>query len=160
VQAPATPEAIAGIAGDFAGFLAELQDRHRPIHLPDGTWIMTVPFSIHWLVLGETFVGELSFRHVLNERLLLSGGNIGYGIRPAFQRRGHGRLMLALGLEEARRRRLRRVLVTAHEWNIGSWRIIEANGGALESTIEDINGGGLLRRYWIDLGGPAPRRRG
>jgi predicted acetyltransferase len=151
----ATTSAIARIAADFERYLAELQDQDRLIELPDGSIVKTVPFSIHWLVRGADFIGEASFRHVLTDRLLQSGGHIGYGIRPTCQGRGYGRLILALTLAEARARGLARVLVTAHEWNARSCRIIEANGGRLESTVDDINGGGPLRRYWIE---PAPAR--
>jgi len=147
---PLTPrQRIDAIAADFAAFLAELQDQDRVFTTADGAVLRTVPFSIHWLVEGETFIGEVSFRHVLTDRLLQSGGNIGFGIRPSFERRGHAKRMLALALDEARKRGLARVLLTAHEWNIGSRRVIEANGGVLENTVEDINGGGKLRRYWI-----------
>jgi predicted acetyltransferase len=146
-----TPEKIAVIAADPASFLANLLDQNRYVTLPAGTRVKSVPFSMHWLVTGDTFIGETWFRHVLNDRLLQSGGNIGYGIRPRCERQGYGKLMLRLTLDEARRRGLDRVLLTVHEWNVGSQRIIEANGGVLENTVDDINGGGPLRRYWIVL---------
>jgi predicted acetyltransferase len=43
------------------------------------------------------------------------------------------------------------VLVTSLTANIASTRIIEANGGELESVIDDPDGRGPLRRYWIAL---------
>lgn len=151
LQPAATPERIATIAADFPRFLHELHDQEQILTLPDGTRQKTVPFSIHWMVDGETFIGEVSFRHVLNTRLMQSGGHIGFGIRPAYGGKGYGKKMLALALDEARRRGLGRVLLTAHEWNKASQGVIAANGGVLESTVEDINGGGPLRRYWIAL---------
>ncbi len=151
LQQEATPERIATIAADFPRFLHEFLDQEQILTLPDGTRQKTVPFSIHWMVEGDTFIGEVSFRHVLNARLIQSGGHIGFGIRPSYGGKGYGKKMLALALNEVRRHGLKRVLLTAHEWNKGSQRIIEANGGMLENTVEDINGGGPLRRYWIDL---------
>ena len=151
LQAATTPERIAAIAADFPRFLAGLLDQEQIITLPDGERQKTVPFSIHWLVEGDMFIGEVSFRHVLNARLLQSGGNIGFGIRPAYQGKGYGKKMLALALDEARQRGLGRVLLTAHEWNKASRGVIEANGGVLENVVEDINGGGPLHRYWITL---------
>jgi ribosomal protein S18 acetylase RimI-like enzyme len=34
-------------------------------------------------------IGRVSIRHTLNDFLFRSGGHIGYGVRPAFRRRGH-----------------------------------------------------------------------
>ncbi len=110
-----------------------------------------VPVSLHWLVVDATFVGELSFRHVLNDYLRLSGGHMGYGIRPSLRGRGFGKRLLALGKEAAARRGLTRLLITCHDDNIASARVIEANGGVLEDIVDDIFGGGPLRRYWIEL---------
>lgn len=151
LQAVTPPERIAEIAADFPRFLAGLLDQEQIITLPDGARQKTVPFSIHWMVEDDIFIGEVSFRHVLNARLIQSGGNIGFGIRPAYEGKGYGKKMLALTLDEARQRGLGRVLLTAHEWNKGSRGVIEANGGVLENVVEDINGGGSLHRYWITL---------
>jgi predicted acetyltransferase len=138
---------------DFAGYLAQRRDQAARIVLPDGRLVPSVPVSLHWLVAGEEFLGELSFRHRLSPELRLSGGHMGYGIRPARRGRGFGKRLLALGLALARDRGLSRVLLTCHDGNHASARVIEANGGALEDVIEDIFGGGPLRRYWIDLDG-------
>lgn len=158
-QPVASPERIADIAEDFAGFLAELCDQSGAILLPNGDLVPKVPFDVHWLVAGPVFVGELSLRHELNEVLLQSGGHIGYGIRPAARGRGLGRSILRLGLLEAHALGLRRVLVTAHAENLPSRRVIEANGGQLENIVPDIFTGEPLCRYWIELrqgesGGP------
>jgi predicted acetyltransferase len=110
-----------------------------------------VPYSLRWLVEGDEFIGEASIRHELNAHLLREGGHVGYGIRPSRQRRGYGRLILALALEECRRLGLERVLVTSLADNLGSVRIIEANGGRLENETIDPSGRRRLRRYWISL---------
>ena len=62
-----------------------------------------------------------------------------------------GGLILALALEQCRGLGLEQVLVTALAANLGSVRIIEANGGRLEDEIDDPSGGGRLRRYWIKV---------
>src|SRR5262245_12291042 len=147
----ASPEQIAAIADDFAGYLRQSVQSRSAARVGRGFATRKVPSSIHWLVDGDTFIGELSLRHELNALLLRSGGNIGYGIRPSLQRRGHGKTILRLGLEAARERGLARVLVTAHVHNSASCRVIEANGGVLENIEEDIFGGGQLCRYWIEI---------
>ena len=142
---------IREIERDFEGYLREITDQSGMITLPGGEKVQKVPFSVRWLVEGEEFIGEAGIRHELNDWLLREGGHVGYGIRPSRQRRGYGRLILALALEECRRLRIERVLVTCDDENVASARIIEANGGVLENLVADPAGRGRLRRYWISL---------
>ena len=142
---------ISQIEADFATYIDAITDQTGSIRLPTGQIVPKVPFSVLWLVEGDEFIGETHVRHRLNDYLIKEGGHIGYGIRPARRRQGYGRLILALALEECRRLGLRRVLVTCLADNVGSARIIEANGGELENVIADPAGRGPLRRYWISL---------
>jgi predicted acetyltransferase len=139
------------IETDFAGYLAAITNQAGSIRLPNGQIVPKVPFSLHWLSEGDTFIGEASLRHELNDHLRREGGHIGYGIRPSCQGRGYGRRILALALSECRRLGLGRVLVTCLESNPASARIIEANGGVLENAIDDPAGRGRVRRYWIEV---------
>ncbi len=148
------PREIAAVARDLDGHLATRVRQTGEIVLPGGRRVAGVPVSLHWLVAGETFIGELSLRHRLNDYLRLSGGHVGYGVRPSLMGRGFGTRLLALGMVEARRRGIPRLLVTCHDDNPASARVIEANGGVLEDVVDDIFGGGPLRRYWIALGDP------
>lgn len=109
-----------------------------------------VPESIFWLIAEEQFAGRLSLRHRLNRELERYGGHIGYEIRPSLRRRGYGRLICRLGLEEARKLGLARVLLTCDDDNVGSFRIIESNGGLLQDRI-DNGRHALTRRYWVTL---------
>jgi len=145
------PREIDRVERDFDGFIAARLEQTREIVLPGGRRVPAVPSSLHWLIAGDTFIGELSFRHELNDYLRQSGGHIGYGIRPSWRGLGYGKRILALGIVEARRRGIRRMLVTCHDDNLASARVIEANGGVLQDVVDDIFGGGPLRRYWIDL---------
>jgi predicted acetyltransferase len=151
-EQPVVPEAsIRAIEAGFERHVARITEQAGSITLPSGEVVPKVPFSLLWLVQGDEFIGEVSIRHRLNAWLLQEGGHIGYGIRPSLQRRGYGRLILALALEECRGLGLERVLVTALAANRGSVRIIEANGGRLENEIDAPSGDGRLRRYWIML---------
>jgi predicted acetyltransferase len=135
------------IASDFGAFVLELHDKKDRSKLKPGR----VPSSEFWLIDDNEFIGRLSLRHELNENLLKKGGHIGYEIRPSKRRQGYGTEILRLGLEKARELRLRRVLVTCDEDNIGSKKIIEHNGGMLENVIE-IEGDPVRKlRYWIDI---------
>jgi predicted acetyltransferase len=148
---PLSERRLRQIEADFAGYVLAITDQRGSIRLPTGQIVPKVPFSVHWLVEGDEFIGEAQIRHRLNEYLIREGGHVGYGIRPSRRRQGYGRLILALALEECRRLDIRRVLVTCLEDNVASARIIEANGGALENLIADPAGRGPLRRYWIAL---------
>jgi predicted acetyltransferase len=108
-----------------------------------------VPATHFWLISdNHCYIGDVDVRHCLNDSLKRFGGHIGYKIRPAFRRRGYGRLICQLGIEEARKRGIGDILITCDDDNIGSSRIIEANGGILHDRID--NGRGILtRRYWV-----------
>jgi predicted acetyltransferase len=112
-----------------------------------------VPQSKFWITLGDLYVGRLDIRHRLNEKLLSFGGHIGYDIRPSMRRRGFGTRALALGLVEARKLGIDRVLVTTSEYNVASRKIIEANGGVLENMIPTEFRPELTCRYWITIPG-------
>ena len=43
-----------------------------------------------------------------------------------------------------------RVLVTCDDDNAASAAMIERCGGVLDNEVTPINGGGLVRRYWVD----------
>ena len=94
-------------------------------------------------------VGAVNIRLALNERLARVGGHIGDGICPAERKKGYGTAMVALALEECRRRDLNRVLMVCEKENIASAKTIIRNGGVLENEVEDD--GCVLQRYWIEL---------
>ncbi len=110
-----------------------------------------VPESFYWLIDNGVYIGRLSLRHHLNERLMQFGGHIGYEIRPSRRRMGYGKLILKLGLVQARLIGITRALVTCDDDNIGSAKIIEANGGIHENTVLLSNRAVATRRYWIDV---------
>jgi predicted acetyltransferase len=107
-----------------------------------------VPYTVYWLVEDRTFIGRLCLRHALTPALSRHGGHIGYVVRPSRWRQGYGTRLLALGLAEAAKLGLDRVLITCDAGNAGSQRVIERNGGVYADQI------GNERRYWIALGRP------
>lgn len=108
-----------------------------------------VPETIYWLIVdGREYAGELGIRHRLNDDLKLFGGHIGYKVRPTMRRRGYGNLMCQLGIQQARKLGITDILITCDDDNIGSQKIIEANGGILKDKV-DNDRGVLTRRYWI-----------
>lgn len=115
--------------------------------LPDG-W---VPVTSFWLVEGGEYLGSVNVRHELSDWLLRLGGHIGYAIRPSRRRKGYGKLICRLALAEAKTLGLKRVLITCDDDNIGSAKVIEANGGVLENIVPQAERDIPKRRYWVDL---------
>ncbi len=131
---------------DFESYIRYLE-RQSTNERRDGL----VPETFYWLIDDGVYIGRLSLRHYLNDRLLQFGGHIGYEIRPTKRRMGYGKALLHLGLEKARRQGITRALVTCDDDNIGSAKIIEANGGIHENTVLLNHRAVPTRRYWIDL---------
>jgi predicted acetyltransferase len=110
-----------------------------------------VPETVLWGVIDNEFVGRISIRHDLNEFLSRVGGHIGYEVRPSYRGLGIGTKMLEQALPIAKRVGLDKVLLTCDETNVGSIKIILANGGVLENVIEMGEGKPGKQRYWIQL---------
>ncbi len=110
-----------------------------------------VPSTQRWMVVGNEVVGRIGVRHDLNDELRLRGGHIGYAVMRAHQRKGYGTHALAQALPIARALGLAHVLITCDDDNVGSIRVIEANGGVLRDTIVVPERTVPTRRYDIAL---------
>ena len=78
-------------------------------------------------------------------------GNIGYGIRPTERRKGYNKMNLYLGLIEAKKIGLDKVMLDCDVENLGSSKTMEALGGKLERTEIDPYDGILTSVYWINV---------
>jgi len=135
--------------GDFAAHVQRLRDQARGTGLQEGR----VPAGTYWLVRDEDgkMLGISNLRHELTPALEDHGGHIGYGIRPSERREGYGTLILKLTLEKARAMGVTRALVTCDPENVASARIIQKNGGVLDSESWSPQAKRVTSRYWIDL---------
>ena len=97
---------------------------------------------------GE-IVGRVSVRYALNEALAEKGGHVGYGVRPAFRRRGFATDILRQSLGRLHAAGVERVLVVCDDDNVGSATVIERCDGVLESVVTPDDGSAPFRRYWI-----------
>lgn len=100
---------------------------------------------------NDKLIGAASLRHYLTIKGLNSWGHCGYGVRPIERKKGYGTEILKLLLNEAKNKKIYKVLIGAHKSNIGSCKVIENCNGILENTIpdpDDINK--QINRYWID----------
>jgi len=130
---------------NFGLFLQELNDFVLGRNLKPG-WVRQSTF---WLIDHREFIGRATVRHFLNEHLMRIGGHIGYEIRPTQRKRGYGKLILRLALQEARALGIDRALLTCDSTNAASRRIIETNGGRLEDELQQGDGRPSKLRFWI-----------
>lgn len=104
-----------------------------------------VPSTELWWIAGATFLGRVGVRQALTDRLRDSGGHIGYDVVPSARRHGHATAMLAAALHVAADLGIRRALLTCVPTNVASRRVIEHNGGTLDSADHRI------LRFWIPI---------
>ena len=135
------------LATQFEDLIGRLRAAKDPTTAPAGE----LPYEDFWLMEGDEWIGKLTLRTTINAQYLHAGGHIGYEVRPSKRRSGYGTALLRLGLEKARERGLQRVLLTCDETNIGSRKIIEANGGQLENAVVVAGQAVQKLRYWISL---------
>ena len=134
------------IEKDFPKFIQHFKDTSLGKNLKPGY----VPGTTYWVIDKDGYVGRVSLRHELTDFLLKEGGHIGYEIRPSKRGQGYGNKALELILPKARAMGLKKVLLTCDSTNIGSRKIIEANGGVLENEVVNEEGHKKLR-FWINL---------
>ena len=83
--------------------------------------------------------------------MLNFGGHIGYGIRPTERRKGYNKINLYLGIIEAKKLGLDKVMLDCDVNNIGSDKTLKALGGTLERTEIDPSDGTLTNVYWFNV---------
>ena len=96
-------------------------------------------------------VGTINVRWNLSEEMLQFGGHIGYGIRPTERRKGYNKINLYLGMIEAKKVGLEKVMLDCDVNNLGSDKTLKALGGKLERTEIDPSDGILTNVYWFDV---------
>jgi predicted acetyltransferase len=126
--------------GRFAAYVGHLLAEALPETPRRRGWVACTHL---WLVDGSEYLGRLAIRHTLTPSLLAHGGHIGYDVRPSARRQGHATAMLTQALPIARELGIERALITCDAANVGSRKVIEANGG----EFADERGGKL--RFWV-----------
>jgi predicted acetyltransferase len=129
----------------WARYLELLEGLRNGAHIPDGL----VHSDFLLAEVQREIVGRVSIRFELNGALAQKGGHVGYGVRPAFRRRGMATEILRQSLTLLHGHDVSPVLVVCDDDNIASATVIERCGGVLESVHTPSDGGAPYRRYWI-----------
>lgn len=115
----------------------------------------SLPTSEYELFENDTVIGKIQIRHKASHGVGIPESmvsHIYYEISPEYRLKGYGTQILALGLLEARNLGLKELFITCREDNVGSRKIIEANGGVfVGDEVIDAEGVKMLR-YRISLG--------
>jgi len=139
LERPLTP-------GTLAKYIAQLLDEAAGRGLPQGY----VPMNTYWLLGGgNQLLGISRLRHRLTDSLTRRGGHIGYWVRPRERGKGYGTRLLSLTCQKAAALGIERILVTCSRTNNWSVRIIEGNGGILDSSLSNSAEDPELH-FWID----------
>ncbi|MBN1969310.1 MAG: GNAT family N-acetyltransferase [Candidatus Delongbacteria bacterium] len=108
-------------------------------------------FLAFWFFIDDKMVGSSRLRPILNEDFEFEGGHIGYDVRPSLRKSGIGTEILKLTLKKAAEYGLSEVIITCDDENVGSYKIIENNGGVLINKAVSKRDGKLIRRYKVVL---------
>lgn len=96
-------------------------------------------------------VATINIRWNLSEAMLKSGGHIGYGVRPTERMKGYNKINLYMGLIEAKKLGLKKVMIDCDADNIASEKTILALGGAFERCDIDPYSNTKIKVYWINV---------
>lgn len=131
------PEGLTYQIENFESYIQETRNAKRGV-------TSGVPRSEYWLMDGDIYIGTIQIRHTPSGRYPNIKSHIYYEIRPSKRSLGYGTHILRLGLKKAKTIGLSELIIVCDEDNIGSKKIIEANGGVLLSK-EKIPDGSILK---------------
>jgi predicted acetyltransferase len=111
-----------------------------------------LPTSEYELFDNENLVGKIQIRQTPSHGISIPesmASHIYYEIIPEYRSMGYGKQILTLGLEEAKKNNLKEVFVSCMEDNIGSKKVIEANGGVFVEDAMIPEEGRKMLKYHI-----------
>lgn len=127
------------------------------IYLKHKETLGRLPTSEYELLDGDVVVGKIQIRHNPSHGVGIPenmASHIYYEILPEHRSKGYGKQILTLSLAEAKKIGLKEISITCMEDNIGSKKIIEANGGVLVENAMIPEEGKKMLKYQILLSDP------
>ena len=134
-------------------YLRMLADHREGRNLPEGI----AKHGMYVAIVDGELVGRAGIRFELNEALAFRYGHVGYGVIETQRRKGYATEILRQALVILADEGISPVLVTCWDHNVGSVKVIEKNGGQLESIAMDKEGV-PFRRYWLSAQTLSPLR--
>ena len=118
--------------GNYESWLNDILNEQKGVNLKEGR----VPSTTYFVLDNNKIIGTLSIRH----HLLLPSvynfvGHIGYNVRVSKRKKGYGKEILKIGINECKKMQIEDVLVTCLDSNIASKKIILSQGGILQNKI-------------------------
>lgn len=115
-----------------------------------GEYKWYTPSSVLFLVDEEKIIWWIDIRHNIDAPVLHNfWGHIWYWIRPSERRKWYASKILKMGLQEAKRLGIEKILISHHPENIPSQKVILANWWEyFETRDRDWE---IFKKYWIDL---------
>ena len=145
IQEPLIPFPLKLDYSDFPKMIGMLKGYSEGRNLKSGF----VPHSTYWLIADDEVVGVVNLRHELTANLLKEGGHIGFGVRPSARNQGYATVLLKKTITKAVEKGISAILVTCEKKNIASARVIQKNGGILDSEVFSPTHNDIIQRYWI-----------
>lgn len=131
---------------------AEWMEEHKKLASEDTCPEGRVPSYIYLAIREKDnrLIGVIDLRHHINHPILgVWGGHMGYSVRPDERGKGYATEMVRLNLMNCKELNLDRVMITCSDTNRASEKVILANGGIYERTV-DVDGD-HIKRYWITV---------
>ena len=109
-----------------------------------------VPSVTYWIIDNNEYIGTINIRLKLNDILKNYGGHIGAFIRTSKRNKSYGSKALIWSLQKAFNLNISPVLVTCHENNIHSLKILTSSNyyKTGKDNITDNGKTTKIRRFW------------
>ncbi len=109
-----------------------------------------VPSVTYWIIENNEYIGTINIRLKLNNILKNYGGHIGAVIRASKRNKSYGRKALEWSLKKTVNLNISPILLTCHEDNIPSLKILASSNYYKMEKDDIIDSGKItkIRRFW------------
>ena len=135
-------------SNNYAEWIEKTKKEEKQENLPKEY----VPSFSYVACIDDEIIGSFNIRPIMNEKVEKYSGNIGYLMNPDYRNKGLGTKMLKLCLKECENFKLKNVIITCKETNIGSEKVIKNNNGIFIEKVYSEDKNSVMLRYMIEVG--------